>query len=132
MIHFEAPEEMKTLRSVKIHGARYGYPQAPKEDFEVAILSDDMTETLHSELVPYSIFKRTKKSRWTPIAFKEPVVVPESFWIVLDFNAERTKGVYVSYDTSTKGKYSRIGLTDEDAKETDFQGDWMVQVLVTK
>ena len=79
MIHFETPEGMNLLRSVKIHGARYGYPQAPKEDFEVAVLSDDLTETLHSERVPYSTFKRTEKSRWTPIAFN-------SFSVVIAFS----------------------------------------------
>ena len=132
MIRFKRAEDTPMLRSVKVHGTRYGHPWAPDEDFEVAILSEDMTETLHSELIPYKVFKRTTKSRWTTLKFDEPVEVPETFWVVLDFNAEATKGVYVSYDTKTKGEYSRVGLTDEDAKKTDFGGDWMIQVLVTK
>jgi hypothetical protein len=51
---------------------------------------------------------------------------------VLNFNAEQTKGVYVSYDSSTKGDYSRIGFSEEDSRETDFSGDWMVKVLLAK
>lgn len=47
-------------------------------------------------------------------------------------NAEATKGVYVSYDTSTKGKHSRVGFNDQDAKPTDFKGDWMVQAVLAK
>jgi len=131
MIRFELTVETAMAKAVRVHGSRYGYPQAPKEDFEVTILSADMKEVLHTELIPYSIFKRSK-SRWTYLPFKSAVAVPQQFWIVLDFNAEAKKGVYVSYDTSTKGKYSRVGTTDENARETDFAGDWMVQVLLAK
>jgi RNA polymerase sigma-70 factor (ECF subfamily) len=132
MIRFEVDSEAESVRAIRVHGSRYGYPQAPKEDFEVSLLSADMKEVLHTELVPYSLFKRAKKGRWTHVPFKDAVEVPPEFWVVLDFNAEKTKGVYVSYDTSTKGKHSRIGSTDEDARETDFGGDWMVQVLLAK
>lgn len=132
MIRFELPTEAGAVRAIRVHGSRYGYPQAPKEDFEVTLLSADMKEVLHTELVPYSLFKRAKKGRWTHVPFKESVEVPQTFWVVLDFNAEAKKGVYVSYDTSTKGQYSRVGTTDEDARETKFDGDWMVQVLLAK
>lgn len=132
MIRFEIDSESEAVRAIRVHGSRYGYPQAPKEDFEVSLLSADMKEVLHTELVPYSLFKRAKKGRWTHVPFKDAVDVPREFWVVIDFNAEKTKGVYVSYDTSTKGKYSRVGSTDEDARETDFAGDWMVQVLLAK
>ncbi len=132
MIQFVLPGEEGRIRAVRVHGSRYGYPQAPKENFEVTLLSEDMTEILHTELVPYSLFKRAKKGRWTYIPFKNPVEAPKTFWLVLNFNAERTKGVYVSYDTSTKGEFSRVGFNEEDARETDFDGDWMVQVLLAK
>ncbi|NOY43042.1 MAG: M56 family metallopeptidase [Planctomycetes bacterium] len=132
MIRFELPGEAGRIRAIKVHGSRYGHPRAPKEDVEVTLLSEDMTETLHTELVPYSLFKRLKKARWTFVPFKEPVEMPKTFWVVLNFNAERTKGVFVSYDTSTKGEYSRVGTSEEDAQETKFDGDWMVQVLLAK
>jgi hypothetical protein len=51
---------------------------------------------------------------------------------VLNFNAEATKGVYVSFDTSTKGEHSRVGFNGQDAKETEFKGDWMVQAVLAK
>lgn len=132
MIRFELPTEAGAVKAIRVHGSRYGYPQAPKEDFEVTLLSADMKEVLHTELVPYSLFKRAKKGRWTHVPFKASVEVPQTFWVVLNFNAEARKGVYVSYDTSTKGQYSRVGTTDEDARETKFGGDWMVQVLLAK
>ena len=66
------------------------------------------------------------------VLFDKPVELPETYWIALNFNAEQTKGVYVSYDTSTKGEYSRVGLAgnNDPPKETDFGGDWMVQVML--
>jgi len=131
MILFELPGDTGSVRAVRVHGSRYGYPQAPKEDIEVTLLSEDMSEVLHTELVPYSLFKRSK-ARWTHLPFRDPIEVPKKFWVVLSFNAEKTKGVYVSYDTSTKGEFSRIGFSDEDARETGFEGDWMVQVLLAK
>jgi hypothetical protein len=132
MIRFELPSDTGQVRAIRVHAARYGYPQAPREDVEITLLGEDMTEVLHTELVPYALFKRTSQNRWTFVPFKEPVEIPKKFWVVLNFNAEQTKGVYVSYDSSTKGDYSRIGFSEEDSRETDFSGDWMVKVLLAK
>jgi beta-lactamase regulating signal transducer with metallopeptidase domain len=133
MIRFELPEGVTKVRGLRIHGSRYGLPQAPDEDFEITLLSDDREETLDSQAAPYRLFKRGKES-WVRVLFDEEVELPEKFWVALNFNAHQTKGVYVSYDTSTKGKYSLVGLVgDESApKETDFGGDWMVQVMLPR
>lgn len=133
MIRFNMPKgQTNSVKALRLHGARYGYPQPPKEDVEINILSQDMKEVLHTELVPYSLFKRQSEPRWMQIPFKEPVDVPQTFWVVLNFNAEATKGVYVSFDTSTKGKNSRVGFNDQDAAETKNKADWMVQAMLAK
>lgn len=131
MIRFELPEGVNKIKGLRIHGSRYGTAQAPNEDFEITFLSEKRDETLHTESAPYKLFKRGKEN-WVRVQFKEPVELPPKFWIALDFNAEQTKGVYVSYDTSTKGEYSRVGKAgdEEEPKETDFGGDWMVQVML--
>ena len=132
LIAFTTSSKGRLVRAIKIHGSRYGYPKPPKEDFRILFLDEDMKKVLHVEKAPYSSFKRGA-SKWTTIRFKKPIEVPSKFWIGLDFNAERTKGVYVSYDTSTEGKYSRIGLPpDQEARQTKFAGDWMVQVMMVK
>jgi RNA polymerase sigma-70 factor (ECF subfamily) len=132
-IRFELPEGVTKVRGLRIHGSRYGYPQAPDEDAEITFLSEDRDETLHTEAAPYRMFKRGKE-QWVRVMFDKEVELPKKFWIALNFNAHQTKGVYVSYDTSTKGQYSRVGLPgDEDEpKETDFGGDWMVQVILAR
>lgn len=129
MIRFELPDGVTKVSGIKIHGSRYGYPQAPKENFEISFVKDDFSEILGTELAPYSLFHRGA-SKWVAVNFRKPVELPKSFWVVLNFHAEQTKGVYVSYDTSTKGKHSRVGLAgDEKPQPVDFGGDWMVQVI---
>jgi type II secretory pathway pseudopilin PulG len=133
MIRFEMPEGVTNIRGLRIHGSRYGLAQAPDEDFEITFLSDDREEILDSQAAPYRLFKRGKEA-WVRVMFDKEVELPEKFWVALNFNAHQTKGVYLSYDTSTKGEYSRAGLPgdEEEPKETDFGGDWMVQVMLAR
>ncbi|MFO1095216.1 MAG: hypothetical protein U0992_18215 [Planctomycetaceae bacterium] len=131
MIRFELPDKSQKLVSLRIHCSRYGHPQAPNENAEFSVVSDDGSEVIHQEGVPYSAFKRGD-NRWTTIKFAEPVTVPEQFWVILDFGAEQTKGVYISFDTSTGGKHSRTGLPGGDMKAVNTGGDWMVQAILSK
>ncbi len=132
MIRFELPEGVTKVRGIKIHGSRYGLPQAPDEDFEITFLNNDLDEILATEAAPYRLFKRGREM-WVRVNFDEPVELPQEFWIALNFNAQQTKGVYVSYDTSTKGEHSRVGLPGSETppEPTQFGGDWMVQVLLS-
>jgi beta-lactamase regulating signal transducer with metallopeptidase domain len=131
VIRFELPKGTNKIRGIRIHGSRYGLPEAPKEDFEIIFVNEAFDEVLHTEKAPYELFRRGRDV-WVRVNFKEAVELPEKFWVVLDFHAAQTKGVYVSYDTSTKGQHSRIGLPSSDQKlrETDFAGDWMVQLFL--
>ena len=38
----------------------------------------------------------------------------------------------MSYDTSTGGKHSRIGLPGTPSAETRFGGDWMIELVPAK
>lgn len=131
LIQFELPEGVTKIKGIRIHGSRYGTAQAPNEDFEITFLSDKRDEVLQTETAKYSIFKRGKEN-WVRVLFDKEVELPRKFWIALDFNPEQTKGVYLSYDTSTKGEHSRAGKAGDEGepKKTDFDGDWMVQVML--
>ena len=61
MIRFELPPGVNEIRGIRIHGSRYGFPQAPQEDFEITFLNDELNETLHTEAAPYHLFKRGKE-----------------------------------------------------------------------
>lgn len=131
MIEFTSPTEDSKVTGIRIHGSRYGLPQPPKEDFLIYILGEDGTEVLHTDKAPYSLFERGE-NKWVKVKFKKPRVVPKKFWVVLDFKAHQTKGVFVSFDKSTKGEHSKIGLPGQEAKDVDFGGDWMIQVDLAK
>ena len=88
-------------------------------------------QVIRADIAPYSSLPRGPE-QWVDIKFSKPVAVPKDFWVALDFRAGRTKGVYVSFDTSTAGKFSRIGLPGMESKEADFGGDWMVEVVLAE
>lgn len=131
MIRFELPNKSQKVRGLRIHAARYGQAKAPDEDVEITFEDDQRNEIVDTRSVPYSKFKRGT-SRWVTLRFDEPIEVPKAFWVTIDFAAERTKGVYVSYDSSTGGKHSRVGVPGAESKPVSFGGDWMVQALLTK
>jgi RNA polymerase sigma-70 factor (ECF subfamily) len=130
MIQFTMPEGYNMLTGIRIHGSRYGTPQAPKEDFMVYVMDEEHAKTLYTETAPYRLFDRGEE-KWVTVKFKLPLQVTGTFWISLDFRAHQTKGVYVSYDTSTGGKYSLAGIPGIDSEPVDFKGDWMIQAMVS-
>lgn len=113
---------------IRIHGSRYGVPQAPAESFLIYFMSPDLKRVLHTEMADYSLFERGPE-KWVEVKFAEPVPLPQDFSVIVDFRAGRTKGVYVSFDTSTGGKFSQAGLPGIAAKPVDFGGDWMIDLL---
>jgi len=131
MIEFALPRESVRVGGLRIHGSRYGMPHAPDESFLIFFLNQDRKSILHTEMAPYSHFDRGPE-KWVTTSFGRPVELPEHFWVVLDFRATQRKGVYVSYDTSSGGKHSRIGLPGTPALETKFGGDWMIELLPAK
>lgn len=129
MVLFSLPSaEGGKLQGVRIHGARYGLPTPPDEDFLIYILSEDLSEVIHTETAPYSLFERGAET-WVDVTFKKVRTVPQTFWIVLDFRANRTKGVYLSFDTSNGGVHSKVGLPGRKASSADTGGDWMIRAV---
>ena len=128
MIRFTLPPGSQKLAGIKIHGSRYGLPQAPTESFLVYVMSPNGKEVLSTQMAPYSLFERGEE-KWVTVRFPKAVEVPKDFWIALDFRAGQTKGVYVSFDTSSGGKFSKTGLPGLESKDVDFGGDWMIELV---
>ena len=92
MIELGCPTGASKVIGVKIHGSRYGQAQPPKESFLIYFLSKDRKRILHTEMAPYSLFKRGAEA-WVEVKFESPVAgLPQVFWLVLDFRAAQTKG----------------------------------------
>src|SRR5262249_21200052 len=109
LIEFALPSGVSKVAGMRVHGSRYGLAQAPDENFLIYFLSTDRNRVLQTEMVPYSLFQRGPE-KWVTVSFAKPVALPNRFWVALDFRAHQRKGVYVSYDTSTGGKHSLVGL----------------------
>ena len=75
----------------------------------------------------YSLFGPRARTLGRDQVENPVAALPKSFWAILDFRAAQTKGVYVSFDTTTGGKFSRIGLPGMSSSGVDFGGDWMIQ-----
>ena len=83
-------------------------------------------------MAPYELFERGEE-KWVDVKFESQVTLPDStgeFWLGLDFRAHQSKGVYVSYDTSSNGKHSLVGLPGMKAVPTKQEADWMVRLMV--
>ena len=131
MIQMNLPAEQRELSGIRIHGSRYGTAKPPQERFLIYILNPDMTEVIATEMAPYALFERGAE-QWVEIKFPKPVTLPADAWVIVDFRAGRTKGVYVSYDDSTEGSRSRIGLPGIEPKPTGFPGNWMIEPLISR
>lgn len=131
IIAFTLPAADKKITGVRIHGSRYGAATPPNEDFDIYFLDAKSDEVVATETAKYSKFNRGPE-KWVEVKFAEPVEVPQEFKVVLNFRAEKTKGVFVSFDTSTEGQHSEMGFPGAKPKPANTGGDWMVEVLLTK
>lgn len=131
VIAFAAPDAGWALRAIRIHGSRYGLPKAPDIDFYIFLTDAGGENILHTETAAYEKFDRGDAG-WVEVKFKKPPAVPKAFCAILDFKAQQTMGVYVSYDTSTGGKHSKVGLPGKASSPVDFGGDWMIEAVIEK
>jgi len=127
IIEFTMPAGCSQVTGIMLHGSRYGFPQAPNEDFTITLAKRDGTQ-IHTELVPYSTFERGSE-RWYTIDFKKPVKVTGTFLVAVNFNAQQTKGVYVSYDTGSGCQHSYVGSL-RDMEPATTGGEWMIRAVV--
>ena len=135
-VRFTLPKEHEKIAGVRIHSSRYGGAEAPKEKVVIYILNSDCTEILNSQLAPYSLFE-VGPEKWVDVKFQHPVEVPKDFWVLLDSHntdprSPAAKGVFVSYDKSTGGKFSKMGLPWLEFRDVPFPGDWMFELIPAK
>ena len=93
MIQLKLSPDNRMLAGIEVHGSRYGTADPPNEKFLIYILNSDQSEVTTTRMAPYSLFERGDE-KWVSIKFDKPVEFPADGWIVLEFRAGRTKGVY--------------------------------------
>ena len=124
-VMFKSPEGDWYLTSVRIHGRRYGLPQPPKEDFHVTLCDRDY-KPIKDFAFPYSKFKRSAQSEWVTLKVPPTKIPAKKFVICVDFDAEATKGVYVSHDAEGEGL---MGLPDKPSGYFSG-GDWLIRATI--
>jgi|GEM_PF-1709295 len=136
-VKFQCPPGKWYLTAVEIYGSRYGYPQAPQEDWTFAVCGTDF-KTVRAIRKPYSIFERASE-RWNkvdlpPLALPSYAEgeTPKDFWVNVAFNPEQTKGVYLGYDAGTNGNTLVAGLPDQRPEALPDRGNWMVRLDITQ
>jgi hypothetical protein len=121
---FSAPGEGEWyLRSVSVHGARYGPPKPPDTQFDV-VLCDAEMKPVAMWKKPYAAFARGKAG-WVRLDVP-PTRVPKDFTICLVFRPTASSGVFVDYDASTNGN-STSAVPGKPAP-TFKDGDWLIRV----
>lgn len=119
---FTVPEEGEWyIRAVSVRGAQYG--RAKSATFDVALCDQDL-KPISVWKKSYAAFERGEPA-WTRLAVT-PTRVPSEFAVCLNFRPNATQGVYVAFDTSTKGD-SVVGVPGNPG-EPFAQGDWMIRV----
>ena len=132
-VAFQRSPEMKSIVAVKLFCGRYGYPEAPDENFHIYLL-DQNQNVLEQVAVPYGRIERSKL-RWQTIEFPA-IAVPEKFMVALWFNAEATKGVFIGMDKNVTETHSYAGLPDKGAPGKHFTKveqpyEWMIRAVVS-
>jgi hypothetical protein len=124
---FEAPGDGEWfLRSVSVHGSRYGAKQTT-DDFEIT-LCDEQMKPIATWKKPYTAFGYGKPG-WAKLDVTPPVRTPRAFYVCLNFRPTATKGVFVDIDSSTSGA-SRT--TPGEMGSELANSDWMIRVEVVR
>jgi hypothetical protein len=129
MVQFSASGSTAVVKAVHIHSVRKGGAKdRPRGTFKIYIFSKDLKKILHTEVVSFQKYRERSRYKWYVVPFKKPITVPKDFWIVVDFNTPARQGIFVSYDTSSGGKHSLIGIPGQRPMPVPFKGDWMIKV----
>ncbi len=126
---FAKPEGDWYLTTVHLFGSRYGYPQAPREDFYVYVC-DRAFKVIKQYPLPYATLQRGAE-RWYDIAV-DPVQIPDLFYVCFAFNPTRTKGVFVCFDKSVKQTHSKTGVPGKPLRNVTENLEWMIRATLTR
>jgi hypothetical protein len=128
-VAFECPGKAGKVVGVRIFASRYGYPQAPDEDFHVYLLDGDR-KVLADHRFAYGLIARGP-AKWYALR-TPPTAVPKRFHVALAFNPHRTKGIYLSYDKGVEESHSFTGLPSRGFRPVAERYDWMVRVQLAR
>jgi hypothetical protein len=111
------------LTAVRVYGSRYGDEKPPDTMFDIA-LSDADAKLVAIWKGRYASFPYLQDG-WTRFDVP-PTRVPSTFFVALNFRPDGSHGVFVAYDSSTKG--SSIDSLPGKPPHIFDGGDWMIRL----
>ena len=126
VVTFLAPRGKWWIKSVAVHGARYGGGYDPAGTMLTITVGDKDLKKLSVKESPYAPFK-PGRFEWVELPVT-PVQVPKEFTVCVEFNPTRTKGVFVAW---CKTKKSHSGWGVPGTKPIAYDNEWMIRVRLT-
>jgi len=127
VISFDAPRGKWWVRSVVIHGARYGGGYDPSTtSFTVTVCDADL-KPLGSTTATYDLFA-PGRFEWVEVPLEEPMEAPAGFKVVVEFRPTGTKGIFVAC-ADTKASHSAWGIPG--GQEKPFDQEWMIRARLS-
>jgi len=126
-VHFEGVPVDATLTRLRMFASRYGSGFDPETTFADYYLFDDENRILQTGRIPYSFFSYEEK--WVDIPLK-PLKVPTRFWVLINPQAHRYKGLYTHYDTDVTTTHSKSGRIPDEMRDLGKKFDWMIRAYV--
>lgn len=130
VICYEAPKGDWWIKSVRVHGARYGGGYDPATTMcRVALCDEDLVPLLVFD-APYAKFAAGRFG-WVDLAFPRVTVVPRTFKIAVSFDPSATRGVFVGW-AKTEESHSSYGLPGGSERPYKPEAEWMIRPVLAK
>jgi C-terminal processing protease CtpA/Prc len=127
VIAFEAPKGTWWVRSILVHGARYGGGYDAATTMLTVTICDSDLKPLGATTAKYELFS-PGKFEWVEIPLEEPVEAPAKLKVVVEFRPTATQGVYVGF-SETKQPHSGHGVPG--GAEKPFASEWMIRARLS-
>ncbi|MFH2002559.1 MAG: hypothetical protein ABIK28_23000 [Planctomycetota bacterium] len=122
-VRFERPSGDYVIDEIQIYGEQYGDGD-PLLDVAKIYICDSELVPLSSIDAPFENFRRGKAD-WAKVKMR-PIQPPETFFVLVNFLASATRGVYMGIDDSAS-ENSFTALPRGTLKKFD-KGNWMIRV----
>jgi Tol biopolymer transport system component len=96
------------------------------------VLKENKVDRIDTRSLSIETVVSWEKAQLPELPQADTIKVPQRFYICLNFNATRTKGVYVAYDQSVARSHSRLALPYTSVSDVKKKYDWMIRAHLCK
>jgi hypothetical protein len=126
-IRFERPSDEFVITEIHLYGEPYGNFDPFLEVAKLYICDQSLEPIITTDL-PLEAFRRGR-ARWAEVDVK-PVKPTETFYVLVDFLATATRGIYLGIDSGSLGH--SFHAVPGKIKDELSRGDWMIRVKGSK